>query len=69
MSPTLAVSLNVLADLGLLALLTFVMSQARHLTPHVAAAGEARPQHVRRPERARNRRVAATTRVPTPVRS
>ena len=36
MSPTLAVSLNVLADLGLLALLTFVMSQARRLTPHGA---------------------------------
>ncbi len=34
MSPTLAVSLNVLADLGLLALLTFLMSQARRLTPH-----------------------------------
>ena len=40
MSPTLTVSLNVLADLGLLALLTFLMSQARHLTPRVAAAGE-----------------------------
>lgn len=40
MSPTLAVSLNVLADLGLLALLAFLMLQARHLTSHVAAAGD-----------------------------
>lgn len=54
MSPTLAVSLNVLADLGLLALLTFVMSQARHLTPRVAAAGEARAQPGHRPERRRS---------------
>ena len=69
MSPTLAVSLNVLADLGLLALLTFLMSQARHLTPHVAAAGDARPQLVRRPERRRNRQVTGATSLPTPVRS
>ncbi len=63
MSPTLAVSLNVLADLGLLALLTFVMSQARRLTPH-----EAQPQLGRRAERTRNRQVAGVTSVPTPVR-
>jgi hypothetical protein len=69
MSPTLAVSLNVLADLGLLALLTFVMSQAWRLTPHLAAAGEAPPQHRRQPERRRDRGVAGATSVPTPVRS
>ncbi len=69
MSPTLAVSLNVLADLGLLALLTFVMSQARHLTPRVAAAGEARAQPGHRPERRRSRQVTGATSVSAPVGS
>ncbi|HTZ63830.1 MAG TPA: hypothetical protein VMB51_06970 [Solirubrobacteraceae bacterium] len=70
MSPTLAVSLNVLADLGLLALLAFLMSQARHLTPHLAGAGDAQAQPARRPERAGAARpVAGATSVPVSVGS
>ncbi len=70
MSPTLAVSLNLLADLSLLALLAFVMSQARRLTPHIATAGDERPQPARRPERRRpDRDVAGATSLPVPVRS
>ena len=70
MSPTVAVSLNVLADLGLLALLAFLMSQARRLTPHSGTAGGVPARPARRPERKRAaRQVAGATSVPVSVRS
>ncbi len=41
MSLSLAIALNVLLDLGLIALLAYVMSSASRLTPRRPAAGRA----------------------------
>jgi hypothetical protein len=45
MSLTAAILLILLADLALIAALTYVMSHARHLTPHAPAASG--PEQVR----------------------
>lgn len=47
MSLTLAVVLNVLADLGLLGGLAWMMSHPRKLTPHVPAAENAEVVQIR----------------------
>ena len=44
MSISLAVAVNVLADLALLGVLAYVMSRARLLTPHVSATHAATPR-------------------------
>ena len=46
MSLSLAIAIIVLADLALLAGLSYVMSRAKLLTPHVPGNGETTPQHI-----------------------
>jgi hypothetical protein len=55
MSATLAISLNVVADLMIIGLLALVMLQARRLTPHAGASGEAAGSHQTRPSERQHR--------------
>jgi hypothetical protein len=59
MSLTLAIVLNVVADLALLGLLAFVMTRAGRLTPHAAddrsAERVTRSAHAARPARSAGR--------------
>jgi hypothetical protein len=45
MSLSLVIAINVVADLSILGLLTFVMSHARHLTPHSPALASSVERH------------------------
>jgi len=46
MSLPLAITIIVLADIALVGLLTFVMSRAKLLTPHMSSTTEHAPQQV-----------------------
>jgi hypothetical protein len=45
MSLSLMIAVNVVADLSILGLLAFVMSHARHLTPHTPAFARSVERH------------------------
>lgn len=59
MSQSLAIALIVMLDLAIIGLLAYVMSWARHLTPHTPSIDPLVQQHVQQPAtRARSARPA-----------
>ncbi|HEX3452429.1 MAG TPA: hypothetical protein VHS26_03945 [Solirubrobacteraceae bacterium] len=68
MSLSLAIAINAIADISLLAGLAYVMSRAARLTPHVAAvettAAEQQPVSQRQPRSTRASRQTARTGAP-----
>lgn len=69
MTFSLAIIINVLADLGLIGSLAYAMSHASRLSPHVAARGTPAAEPIRARPRRPVRRVHRTSQALAPVAS